>query len=135
LSASAVTAWCAVALFGATATIGWVLRRFGKGALTKRLRPHFLLGYGALLCAIAHVSLSMGDVDGANGSGIWFAGLATAGLTLQTLVGTNLQSPGIYRLVLRRWHIALLLIIAVLAIGHIVLNAPFSPGQGVSTPM
>jgi len=116
-----------VALVLCAAIVGWMLRRWGSGAFVKRLRPHFILGYAALIFALVHVMLSMGDTDGANGTGIWFAGLATAGLTLQALVGSNLQSPGIYRLPLRRWHIVLFVMIAALVLGHIVLNAPYIP--------
>ncbi len=129
MSLSDIAAWIAVALVPCTAIVGWALRRWGRGTFVKRLRPHFILGYAALFFAVMHVGMSMGNTDGVNGMGIWFAGFATAGLALQAIVGSNLQSPGIYRWPLRRWHIALFIAIVAFGFGHIALNAPFLPIQ------
>ena len=122
MSAGDAAAWLAAALLPGTAATGWFLRRWGSGSFIARMRPHFILGYAVLGLALAHVALSMGNAAGANGAGIWCASFAMAGIGLQTFSGTNLQSPGAYRLVLRRWHVALFWTIAVLGVGHIALN-------------
>jgi len=124
---SDVAAWMTVLLIACAAIAGFILRRFVRGPFVRRLRPHFMLGYAALIFGLIHVTLSMNDTRGTNGLGILFAGIATAGLTLQTLVGSNLQSPGAYRLTLRRWHLALLFAVIAFVVGHILFNAPFVP--------
>lgn len=122
MSTSDAAAWLATALVPATASLGWFLRKWGSGGFVLRMRPHFMLGYGVLALVLLHVSLSMGNAGSANTVGIWFAALALAGLTLQTFSGASLQSPGSYRLVLRRWHTVLFWTVALLAVGHIALN-------------
>ena len=127
MSVSDLAAWVALALIPFAAIIAWFLRRWGSGAFSIRMRPHFVLGYIALACALLHMVLSMPAAPAANGDGIWFAGLATGGLGLQAFLGTNLQSPGIYRKPLRRWHTLLFWLCAVFVLLHVVLNAPFLP--------
>ena len=87
------------------------------------MRPHFVFGYAALAFTLVHLSLSMGSMRGADSTGIWLATLALLALGLQALLGTNLQSPGAYRVPLRRWHLVLFVAIAALAIGHVALNS------------
>jgi Ni,Fe-hydrogenase I cytochrome b subunit len=99
-----------------------MLRRWAKGAFAIRLRPHYVLGYVALGCAAFHMMLAMPGTSGANGNGLWSASFATIGLGLQAFVGTNLQSPGSYRLILRRYHTALFWAIAFFSVVHVVLN-------------
>lgn len=125
MSASDVLAWLAVAVIPGTAAAGWLLRRWGSGPFAVRLRPHFILGYAGLGLAVVHMSLSMGATDGANPTGIWFASVGIAGLAVQAFIGTNLQSPGLYRPLLRRWHIVMFLAVAALIVGHVALNAAF----------
>jgi hypothetical protein len=120
---SDVAAWLATALTPATAGAGWLLRRWGSGSFVLRMRPHFVLGYGVFGLALIHVGLSIGNAGSASAAGIWCASLAFVGLGLQTFSGTNLQSPGAYRLVLRRWHMALFWSVAVLVLIHVLLNA------------
>jgi hypothetical protein len=120
---SDVAAWLATALTPATGAAGWILRRRTTGPFVLRMRPHYALGYGVLALASVHVVLSLGNAASANAVGIWCAALALLGIALQTFSGTNLQSPGIYRLVLRRWHTALFWTIALLLVGHVLLNA------------
>lgn len=68
------------------------------------------------------MALSMPNMGGANANGLWCATLATFGLGLQAFVGTNLQAPGAYRPVLRRWHTTLFWTIAIAAAAHVALN-------------
>jgi hypothetical protein len=123
LSASDILAWIALGLLPLSALIGWFLRRKRSGRFAARMRPHFVLGYAALALALLHMAMSMGASGGANAGGIWFATIALAGLGLQAFIGTNLQSPGAYRLTLRRWHTLVFWGVLLLAIGHIALNA------------
>ncbi len=89
--------WIALGLIPLAASLGWILRRFVRGRFTVRMRPHYVSGYGAVVLAVVHLSSSMGGMGGANATGIWLATLATLALGLQSLIGTNLQSPGLYR--------------------------------------
>jgi len=114
--------WLALALVPLTAAGGWILRRFVKGPLLRRMRPHYVLGYLALAIALVHLSFSMRAMAGANTTGIWLATFALLGLGWQALVGVNLQSPGEYRIPLRRWHIATFVSVLAFAAGHAILN-------------
>ena len=104
-----------------------MLRRFARGRFVVRMRPHYVLGYGALALAIVHLSSSMGGMGGANATGIWLATLAIFALGIQAFIGTNLQSPGLYRLPLRRWHLVVFTCAAIFAVAHVAYNAPWSP--------
>jgi hypothetical protein len=121
-----LSGWVALALVPLTAIAAWVLRRFVRGNFVRRMRPHFVLGYATLAFALVHVWTSMGSMRGANSTGIWLATLALFALGFQALVGTNLQSPGAFRLRLRAWHLIAFAAVAVLAAGHVGLNAPIT---------
>ena len=123
MSVSDASAWTSLALIPATAAAGWVLRRWAAGAFSVRLRPHFVLGYIALLAALIHTMLAMPATGAENVAGMWFAALAVSGLVIQSFLGLNLQSPGVYRRPLHRWHTALFWGTAMLALMHVVLNA------------
>jgi hypothetical protein len=122
-----LSGWLAFSLIPVTAVAGWSLRRFVRGSLAARMRPHFALGYAALALALLHLSSYMGAMRGANASGLWFATLATLALVLQALLGSNLQSPGLYRLPLRRWHLGVFIVALTLAGLHVVYDAAWSP--------
>ena len=115
-------AWLAVGLFPSNAAIGWVLRRFAAGALVKRLRPHFVLGYTVLVLGSIHGMLAMGAMGTLRSANLWCATLALGGLALQTFVGLNLQAPGVYRGLLRRWHVTMTCAVAILIAGHVLLT-------------
>lgn len=132
MTISALTGWIGLGLVPLAALTGWFLRRFAKGGFIHRMRPHVILGYGALGFALVHLTLTLGGLAGTNTTGIWLASLATFGLALQALSGSNLQSPGAYRLVLRRWHIVLFCVTLVLIFGHVLMNAAFIPQEAVS---
>jgi len=119
--------WVALLLIPITAIVGWALRRLARGRFTIRMRPHYFFGYGALVFALVHLSASMGAMGRANATGIWLATGATFALGLQALIGTNLQSPGLYRAPLRRWHLVAFACAAVFAAGHVAYDAPWSP--------
>jgi len=89
------------------------------------MRPHFAIGYAALAVTLIHAWFSTAAMRGADSTGIWLATFALLALILQTLVGSNLQSPGAYRAPLRKWHLLLFAIVLGLAIGHVALNAAF----------
>lgn len=115
--------WVALSLIPAAAIIGWALRRFASGRFAVRMRPHAIAGYAALALTIVHLSGSIGAMGGANTTGIWFATFGIVGLTIQVLLGSNLQSPGGYRLELHRWHVTVFVAVLLLAVGHVALNA------------
>lgn len=132
MSLSALSGWIALGLIPVTAGTAWFLRRFARGTFVVRMRPHFFLGYASLAFAVAHLFTSMGDVGSSgNGFGLWLAALAFAGLAIQSFVGTNLQSPGIFRKPLRRWHTAVFAVVLLLAGGHVLLSG--SAGAMMST--
>jgi thiosulfate reductase cytochrome b subunit len=114
--------WIAFALIPIGACAGWLIRRFVKGPFRRRMRPHYALGYGALVVALLHVALETRSSAGADVVGLRLATLALIGLALQALVGSNLQSPGDYRKVLRRWHLVTFAAIALFVTGHVLLN-------------
>ncbi len=122
MTGSELVAWGAVIAVPLSAVAGWLLRRWARGRFVIRMRPHFVLGYAALATAAAHAALAMGHMAVANSTGIWFATLAFGGLGVQTFLGTNLQSPGAYRVPLRRWHVIVFLTIALLIAGHVLLD-------------
>jgi hypothetical protein len=119
---SALVAWSAVLAVPLNAAAGWLLRRRGRGSFVVRMRPHYVLGYAALVLAALHIALVGKSMGAANAAGIWLATFAMGGLALQAFVGTNLQSPGAYRTLLRRWHLVLFFAIALLILGHVVLD-------------
>jgi hypothetical protein len=96
------------------------------------MKPHLALGYAALALGTAHGVLSMGNTSGTDANGIALAFLALVGLGVQAFLGLNLQSPGAYRMPLRRWHTALFWGVAILVAGHIILNAPLFPQMGAA---
>jgi hypothetical protein len=114
--------WMALGLIPLGACAGLITRRFLKGSLRVRMRPHYILGYAALIAALLHLSLEMGGINGADSNGLRLAALALLGLGMQALIGSNLQSPGDYRKLLRGWHLVTFAVVMLFALGHIVLN-------------
>lgn len=116
------TGWLALGAIPVAAAAGWIVRRFVRGRFNLRMRPHYVIGYAALALAAVHLSFTAGAMAGADSTGIWLAAFAFLGLIWQALVGSNLQSPGGYRGVLRRWHLAAFVGVFLLAAGHALLN-------------
>jgi cytochrome b561 len=125
--ASAAFAWLALLLLPSTALCGWMLRRLGRGPVVARMRLHFFLGYAAFALALAHMALSLGGTRVADFGGMFLASFALLGLGMQAFVGTNLQSPGAYRGLLRRWHVWLFCIVLALATGHVLMSFDYGP--------
>ena len=119
---SALSGWIACALVALAAPSGWVLRRFARGRYAVRMRPHYLLGYGAAALAGAHAWTSAGGMAGADALGVWLATFGFGAMLVQTFLGVSLQSPGAYRAGLRRWHVLTFAAVAVLVVAHVVLN-------------
>jgi len=120
---SSVAGWIALGLLPLTAAAGLVLRRFARGSFIRRMRPHFIIGYAALIFAVLHLALSSGFMAAANSNGIWLATFATVGLGAQAFSGASLQDPGAYRKPLRGWHVRLFWAVLVLSVLHVALNA------------
>ena len=89
----------------------------GFRALRASHGPHYVLGYAALAIAALHIIMVIGSMQAANAKGLWFATFAFGGLAVQAFLGASLQSPGVYRAPLRRWHTLLFWTIAVLILG------------------
>jgi hypothetical protein len=115
-------AWLATMLFPSTAAIGFVLRRFARGAFAIRLRPHFVLGYAVFGLALAHTAFAMGAMHTLSAADLWLATLALSGLGVQAFLGASLQAPGVYRAVLRRWHLVTTWSVALFIAAHVILT-------------
>ncbi|HMF29502.1 MAG TPA: hypothetical protein VKE42_12055 [Candidatus Cybelea sp.] len=116
------TAWFATALFPSTAAAGFIFRRFASGAFAIRLRPHFVLGYAVFALALAHTAFAMGAMRTLSAIDLWLATLALSGLAVQAFLGASLQAPGVYRTVLRRWHLATTWSVAFFIAAHVMLT-------------
>lgn len=131
MSFSAISGWIALVLIPVTALAAWILRRYSRGKFAVRMRPHFVLGYAALAFAALHLSTSIRESSSGSAAGLWFATLAFAGMAIQSFLGTNLQSPGMFRKPLRRWHVALFAAVLILTGAHALLSGP--AGAMIST--
>ncbi|MGC2129194.1 MAG: hypothetical protein WA629_03755 [Candidatus Aquilonibacter sp.] len=120
---SAATGWIAIALVAAAALLAVVLRRLRRApSLILRMRPHFMLGYAALVVALLHTYFSLGSMRGEDPGGLWAATAALFALGTQTFVGASLQDPGGYRRPLRAWHLGILGGLVVLLVWHVTAN-------------
>ena len=120
---SSVTGWLAIALVLAAATLAIILRRLRTTPpLVRRMRPHYVLGYAALIFAVLHVYFAMGSMRGEDPNGLCAATGALFALGAQTFVGASLQDPGGYRRTLRAWHIGILATLVALLVWHITAN-------------
>jgi hypothetical protein len=120
----AVLGWTALGAMPLTAAVGALVRRRMRGPLAVRMRPHYALGYAALVAAGAHLATTTSSMGGANATGIWLATAALAALGVQAFVGASLQSPGTWRAPLRRWHLVVFVVALAAAGMHVLLNAP-----------
>lgn len=123
MTVSASSGWIAVALIPLAAVTGWVLHRIG-GRYALRMRPHYVIGYGAVALTGAHAWTSTGTMGGADARGIWIGVIALLAIVVQTFLGMSLQAPGAYRIPLRRWHGIVFFAVLPLAAVHVALNGP-----------
>jgi hypothetical protein len=128
-SLSAGGGWAAIAAIPLAAVLGAVLRRATFARLALRMRPHYVLGYGALAIAVAHVVTAGRSMSSADATGIWIGTLALLVLILQAFVGASLQAPGAYRALLRRWHALAFWSALAFALVHTALDAPYLTGM------
>jgi hypothetical protein len=128
-SVSAAGGWAAIAAIPLAAALGAVLRRATFARLALRMRPHYVLGYGALAAAVAHVVTAGRSMASADATGIWVGTIALLVLILQAFVGASLQAPGAYRTMLRRWHAVAFWSALVFALAHVVFDAPYLTGM------
>lgn len=120
---SSAAGWLALALVALAALTAIVLRRLrSTPPLVRRMRPHYILGYGALALAAVHAAFSVGSMRGTDAGGIWAATAAFVALGAQTFVGASLQDPGAYRRSLRAWHVGILATLVILLVWHITAN-------------
>ena len=124
MTLSALSGWLAFGVIPLGAVSGVVLRRVRRGRFALRMRPHYVLGYGAAGLAATHAWAAAGGMAGADGAGIWCATCASAALLLQLFYGVSLQAPGAYRAGLRRWHVITFWAVVALAAAHVVRNGP-----------
>ena len=123
-SSSAALGWVGAGAIVLAAMLGWTLRRFRRGPVGVRMRPHLAIGYVTLAAAGIHAATSGPSMAVAATTGIWAATAACAALALQAFVGASVQAPGSYRRPLLAWHRTLLWLIIVLVGVHLALNAP-----------
>ncbi len=120
---SSLAGWLAIVLVVLAAAVAVILRRLRTTPpLVRRMRPHFILGYAALVFAVLHVYFAMGSMRGEDAGGLWAATAALFALGAQTFVGASLQEPGGYRRQLRAWHIGILATLVVLLVWHVTAN-------------
>jgi hypothetical protein len=128
-SVSAAGGWAAIGAIPLAALLGAMLRRATFARLALRMRPHYVLGYGALAIAVAHVLTAGRSMGSADATGIWIGSLALLVLILQAFVGASLQAPGAYRAVLRRWHAVAFWSALAFALAHAAIDAPYLTGM------
>ena len=123
LVASAIAGWFAVLIVVGAAFSGVLFRRWWKYApFIRRMRPHYVLGYGALAIALIHVFVALALTSNAEPTGIKYATVALGVLGVQTFVGASLQDPGSYRGILRTWHLLAFGAIVILGAIHVIAN-------------
>jgi len=129
---TSATGWVSALLIAVTTAIPYVLGRRGPnsslqqlGPFLIRLRLHYWLGYIILVLSIVHAAFSMtrATFSGSQSLGLFLAMGAFVLLFCQLVLGLNLSNPTQGRRGLRRWHFRAMLGVAVLGLGHIVLNS------------
>ena len=121
--------WVALGALPAAVVLGAALRRRRGARLALRMRPHVALGYVALGCAVVHAMWSMRALGSADARGNWAGAAALVAFLAQAFAGANLLDPGAYRNALRRWHVVIFWSVLVLALAHVVFDAPYLQGM------
>lgn len=93
------------------------------------MRWHYLLGFVLPAAALVHgwIPMAAGHMPRTSMTGLWLATFALGLLFLQLLIGLAAQrlrseSNSVARLTLRRTHFVTMLVIAALALSHMLLN-------------
>ncbi len=93
------------------------------------MRWHYALGFVLPAAALAHgwIPMASGHMPRTSMTGLWLATFALGLLFLQLLIGLAMQTLGrngesAGRLALRRTHFVTMLLIASLALAHMLLN-------------
>ena len=93
------------------------------------MRWHYLLGFVLPAAALAHgwIPMAAGHMPRASMTGLWLATFALGLLFLQLLIGLATQrlrgdGNSVARLTLCRTHFVTMLVIAALALSHMLLN-------------
>ncbi len=124
---SAISGWASIAAIVAALGAGVGLRRVKRApSLVRRMRPHYVLGYAAVVFASIHTILATSLVRETPSTGIRFATVAFIALGAQTFVGASLQEPGAYRRVLRAWHLSTIAVLALTLAVHVMVNGAFA---------
>jgi len=93
------------------------------------MRWHYLLGFVLPAVALAHgwIPMASGHMPRTSMTGLWLATFALLLLFVQLLIGLAVQQftgrgNSVGRLALRRVHFVAMLLIAALALSHMLLN-------------
>ncbi len=123
---TSATGYFALLLIGVTIALPYCLRRG-----TPPMRLHYVVGYIIAALVIVHMMISMSGRMAAHTSvvGLDIATLALLLIVGQIILGTSMARRSGGRSGLKRWHFALMLAIAILAIVHVVLNSPMLHGM------
>jgi len=145
------TGWLVAAMIGVQIALPFLLRRVraakisagaispgdSQGANPKARQPralgiamrwHYLLGFVLPAAALWHgwIPMASGHMPRTSMTGLWLATFALGLLFLQVLIGLSVQrlsdGDSVARLSLRRIHFAAMLVIAALALSHMLLN-------------
>ncbi len=120
--------WSAIVALPGSAYAALLLRKRRGRTFLARMRPHFVLGYGALATGTVHAVASVGAMAAARSVGIWIGTAALVGLGVQAFLGASLQAPGDYRRLLRRLHAITFWGVLALSGAHVVLDSPYLIG-------
>lgn len=133
---TSASGWIATILIATEILLPYLLRRSRLSELlgiaagfTKpylhRMRPHYWAGYTLLVLSMAHAWMPMqaGYAKRVNAIGLWIATLALCALLLQALLGLVLQDAKLqFRVLTRRSHFWLMVVIAAAVVLHVWLN-------------
>jgi hypothetical protein len=129
------TGWLVAALLAVQIGLPFFLRRVRKGGvkgepsdaggsplLGASMRWHYLLGFILPAAALAHgwIPMGSGHMPHTNMTGLWLATYALGLLFLQLVIGLTVQRVRVKGL--RRVHFFTMLVVAALAISHMLLN-------------
>ena len=128
-STTSVTGWTLVVLLVVTVLYPFLLRAGVLGPVQPflvRMRFHYWLGYTITAIVLVHTWISMSTrlAGSVNETGLYLATGALILVCIQVGIGRRLSWPKLsQRHLLRRWHLGLMIGIAVLVLSHILLDS------------